>query len=212
MINAIYGKKIGMTQIFNEDDRVVPVTVIQAAPNTVCQVKTKDMDGYEAVQLGFGEVRTYKKSGEYRVNKPMAGHFAKQGATPKRYLREVRVENAAEYKVGDEQTVAAFAEVKKVDVTGTSKGKGFAGVMKRWGFRGGPGGHGAHFHRAPGSVGQCATPSRVLKGLKLPGHMGCDTVTVKNLEVVRIDEDQNLILVKGAVPGGKNAVVRVRMA
>ena len=162
MINAIYGKKIGMTQIFNEDDRVVPVTVIQAEPNTICQVKTKD--------------------------------------------------SAGEYKVGDQQTVAAFAETKKVDVTGTSKGKGFAGVMKRYGFRGGPGGHGAHFHRAPGSVGQCATPSRVFKGLKLPGHMGVDTVTVKNLEVVRIDEEQNLILVKGAIPGGKNGVVRVRMA
>ena len=167
MINAIYGKKIGMTQIFNEDDRVVPVTVIQAEPNTICQGKTKDSDGYE---------------------------------------------NAGEYKVGDQQTVAAFAETKKVDVTGTSKGKGFAGVMKRYGFRGGPGGHGAHFHRAPGSVGQCATPSRVFKGLKLPGHMGVDTVTVKNLEVVRIDEEQNLILVKGAIPGGKNGVVRVRMA
>ena len=192
MINAIYGKKIGMTQIFDEDDRIVPVTVIQAEPNTVCQVKTVDTDGYEAVQ--------------------MQGHFDKQGAEPKRYLREVRVENAGEYKVGDTQTVAAFAEVKKVDVTGTSKGKGFAGVMKRYGFAGGPGGHGAHFHRAPGSVGQCATPSRVFKGLRLPGHMGCDTVTVKNLEVVRIDEEQNLILVKGAVPGGKNGIVRVRMA
>ena len=193
MINAIYGKKIGMTQIFNEDDRVVPVTVIQAEPNTICQVKTKDSDGYEAVQLGFGAIK------EKKVNKPMAGHFAKQGTAPTRYLREVRVENAGEYKVGDQQTVAAFAETKKVDVTGTSKGKGFAGVMKRYGFRGGPGGHGAHFHRAPGSVGQCATPSRVFKGLKLPGHMGVDTVTVKNLEVVRIDEEQNLILVKGCL-------------
>ncbi|WP_165049810.1 MULTISPECIES: 50S ribosomal protein L3 [unclassified Adlercreutzia] len=206
MINAIFGKKIGMTQIFAEDDTVVPVTVIQAEPNVVCQVKTAETDGYEAVQLAFGYVKPR------RVNRPMAGHFEKQGIEPKRYLREVRVENAADYKAGDLQTVAAFADVKKVDVQGTSKGKGFAGVMKRWGFRGGPGGHGAHFHRAPGSVGQCATPSRVFKGLKLPGHMGCDTVTVKNLEVVRIDEDQNLILVKGAVPGGKNGIVRVRMA
>lgn len=206
MINAIYGKKIGMTQIFAEDDTVVPVTVIQAEPNVVCQVKTTDTDGYEAVQMAFGYVKPR------RVNRPMTGHFEKQGIEPKRHLREVRVENASEYKSGDLQTVAAFADVKKVDVTGTSKGKGFAGVMKRWGFAGGPGGHGAHFHRAPGSVGQCATPSRVFKGLKLPGHMGCDTVTVKNLEVVRIDEEQNLILVKGAVPGGKNAIVRVRMA
>lgn len=206
MINAIFGKKIGMTQIFNEEDKLIPVTVIQAEPNTVCQVKTKATDGYEAVQLGFGEIKPKK------VNKPMGGHFAKQGIEPTRYLREVRVEDAAEYKAGDQQTVAAFAEVKKVDVTGTSKGKGFAGVMKRYGFAGGPGGHGAHFHRAPGSVGMCATPSRVLKGMRLPGHMGCDTVTVKNLTVMRVDEEQNLILVKGAIPGGKNGIVRVRMA
>ena len=206
MINAIYGKKIGMTQIFTEDDKLVPVTVIQAEPNKVCQVKTKATDGYEAVQMGFGYIK------ERRVNKPMAGHFAKQGTSATRYLREVRVEDASEYKVGDEQTVATFAEVKSVDVTGTSKGKGFAGVMKRYGFAGGPGGHGAHFHRAPGSVGMCATPSRVLKGLRLPGHMGCDTVTVKNLTVMRVDEDQNLIIVKGAVPGAKNGIVRVRMA
>ena len=185
MINAIFGKKIGMTQIFAENETVVPVTVIQAEPNKVCQVKTKATDGYEAVQLGF---------------------------EPVRYLREVRVEDASEYKTGDLQTVAAFADVKKVDVTGTSKGKGFAGVIKRYGFAGGPGGHGAHFHRAPGSVGQCATPSRVFKGVRMPGHMGCDTVTVRNLEVVRIDEEQNLILVKGGIPGGKNGIVRVRMA
>ncbi|MBQ3106372.1 MAG: 50S ribosomal protein L3 [Eggerthellaceae bacterium] len=206
MINAIYGKKIGMTQVFAEDGRVLPVTVIQAEPNKVCQVKTAATDGYEAVQLGFGAIKPKK------VNRPMAGHFAKQGTEPVRYLREVRVENAGEYQVGDLQTVAAFAEVKKVDVQGVSKGKGFAGVMKRHGFGGGPGYHGSHFHRAPGSIGQCATPSRVFKGVRMPGHMGCDTVTVKNLEVVRIDEEQNLILVKGAVPGGKNGIVRVRMA
>ena len=206
MINAIFGKKVGMTQVWSENDTLIPVTVIKAEPNKVCQVKTKETDGYEAVQMGFGYIKPR------RVNKPMAGHFAKQGTEPVRYLREVRVDNAGEYKVGDTQTVAAFADIKKVDVTGTSKGKGFAGVMKRWGFCGGPGGHGAHFHRAPGSVGQCATPSRVFKGLKLPGHMGCDRVTVRNLEVIRIDEDQNLILVKGAVPGAKNGIVRVRMA
>lgn len=206
MINAIYGRKIGMTQIFSEDDRVIPVTAIVAEPNKVCQVKTTATDGYEAVQLGFGAIKPKK------LTKPMAGHFAKQGTEPVRYLREVRVENASEYKVGDLATVEAFAEVKKVDVTGTSKGKGFQGVIKRHGFRGGPGSHGAHFHRAPGSIGQCATPSRVFKGVRLPGHMGCDTVTVKNLEVVRVDADQNLILVKGAVPGGKNGIVRVRMA
>ncbi len=206
MINAIYGKKVGMTQVWTEDDRVVAVTVIQAEPHKVCQVQTTETDGYEAVQLGFGAIKAKK------VNKPMAGHFAKQGVEPTRYLREVRVENASEYKPGDEQTVAAFADVKKVDVTGVSKGKGFQGVIRRHGFGGGPGGHGSHFHRAPGSIGMCATPSRVLKGMRMAGHMGCDTVTVKNLDIVRIDEDQNLILVKGAVPGGKNALVRVRMA
>ena len=206
MINAIYGKKIGMTQIFDEQDRVVPVTVIQAEPNVICQVKTAQTDGYEAVQLGFGAIKPQK------VNQPMAGHFKKQGVEPKRYLREVRVEDASQHALGEEVTVGILADTKKVDVTGTSKGKGFAGVMKRYGFGGGPGGHGSHFHRAPGSVGMCATPSRVLKGMRFPGHMGCDTVTVKNLEVVRIDEEQNLILLKGAVPGGKNAIVRVRMA
>ncbi|MBQ9022200.1 MAG: 50S ribosomal protein L3 [Eggerthellaceae bacterium] len=206
MINAIYGTKLGMTQIFSEDDQVIPVTVIQAEPNTICQVKTEETDGYNAVQLGFGAVK------EDKVNKPMTGHFAKQGVAPVKHLREVRVEDASEHAVGDTVTVANFAEVAKVDVTGTSKGKGFAGVMKRYNFGGGPGGHGAHFHRAPGSVGQCATPSRVFKGLRLPGHMGVDTVTIRNLDVVRVDEEMNLILVKGAVPGGKNATVRIRMA
>jgi large subunit ribosomal protein L3 len=206
MINAIYGTKIGMTQLFDEDGQVTPVTVIKADPNKVCQVKTAATDGYEAVQLGFGTIK------EKKVNKPMAGHFAKQGVEPVRHLREVRVENASEHAIGEEVTVAAFAEVKKVDVTGTSKGKGFAGVMRRYNFGGGPGGHGAHFHRAPGSVGQCAYPSRVFKGVRLPGHMGCDTVTTKNLEVIRVDEEANLIMLKGAVPGGKNGVVRVRMA
>jgi len=205
LINAIYGKKIGMTQIFDENNRVVPITVIQAEPNTICQVKTAQTDGYEAVQLGFGEIK------ERKVNKPMAGHFAKQGVEPCRYLREVRVENAAEYEVGQTQTVAAFADIKKVDVTGTSKGKGFAGVMKRYGFGGGPGGHGAHFHRAPGSIGQCASPSRVFKGVRLPGQMGGVRVTTRNLELIRVDEDQNLLLIKGSVPGGVNGIVRVRM-
>lgn len=206
MINAIYGKKIGMTQEFAEDGTVIPVTVIQAEPNVITQVKTTDSDGYEAVQVGFGAIKPK------HVNKPMQGEADKRGVAPTKYLREIRVEAAGEYNVGDEHKVDALADAKKVDVTGTSKGKGFAGVMKRYGFRGGPGGHGAHFHRAPGSVGQCATPSRVFKGLRLPGHMGCETVTVRNLDLVRIDEDQNLIVVKGAVPGGVNGVVRVRIA
>ena len=206
MINAIYGKKIGMTQMFNDKDEVMAITVIQAEPNTVCQVKTTENDGYEAVQLGFGTIKDKK------LTNPMRGHFEHLGVEPCRYLREVRMDDASGYKPGDKMTVAEFAEVKKVDVTGTSKGKGYAGVMKRHGFGGGPGGHGAHFHRAPGSIGQCATPSRVLKGVRLPGHMGCDRVTVRNLEVVRVDEELNLILVKGAVPGSKDGIVRVRMA
>ena len=206
MINAIYGTKVGMTQLFDEDGTVIPVTVIEAAPNTVCQIKTTETDGYEAVQLGFGTIK------ENKVNKPMGGHFAKHGVSPMRHLREVRVDSASEHELGEKVTVANFAEVKKVDVTGTSKGKGFAGVMRRYNFGGGPGGHGAHFHRAPGSIGQCASPSRVFKGVRLPGRMGCDTITTKNLEVVRVDEDMNLILLKGSVPGGKNGVVRIRMA
>ena len=206
MISMILGRKIGMTQVWDDDDNVVPVTVIQAGPCAVSQVKTQATDGYDAVQIGFGNIKAK------RVNKPMKGHFDKAGVEPVRYLREVRVENGEEHKVGEVVTVADFADVAKVDVIGTSKGKGFQGVIRRHGFGGGPGGHGSHFHRAPGSIGMCATPSRVLKGMRMAGHMGCDTVTVKNLDIVRIDEDQNLILVKGAVPGGKNALVRVRMA
>ncbi len=206
MINEIFGKKLGMTQVFSEDDKVVPVTVIKADPNVVCQVKTVETDGYNAVQLGFGEIK------ESKVNKPMAGHFDKNKLEAKKYLREARVDDVSDIKVGDTHSLESFAEVKKVDVTATSKGKGFAGVMKRYGFGGGPGGHGSHFHRAPASVGQCATPARVFKGKRLPGHMGVDTVTTRNLSVVRVDTDQNLILLKGSVPGGVNSVVRVRIA
>ena len=206
MINEIFGKKIGMTQIFNEEDKLVPVTVIKADPNVICQIKTVETDGYNAIQLGFGEIK------DKHVNRPMQGHFNKQGVKPVKYLRETRMEDVSDLKVGDTQTVEAFAEVEKVDVTATSKGKGFAGVMKRYGFGGGPGGHGSHFHRAPASVGQCATPARVFKGKRLPGHMGVDTVTTRNLKVVRVDAENNLILLRGAVPGGVNSVVRVRVA
>lgn len=206
MINAIYGKKLGMTQVFTDDDRLVPVTVVQAEPNVVCQVKTKESDGYDAVQLGFGAIKPKK------VTKPMAGHFKKCGVEPVRHLREVRVDDASQYKSGDQVTVETFKDAKLVDVTGTSEGKGFAGVMRRYNFKGGPGGHGAHFHRAPGSIGMCATPSRVLRGHRLPGHMGCDTVTTKNLSVVEVDPDQNIMLIKGSAPGGKNATVRIRLA
>lgn len=206
MVNTILGRKLGMTQVWGEDDNIVPVTVIQAGPCVVAQVKTIETDGYEAVQIGFGDIK------EHRVNKPMKGHFAKAGIAPMRYLREVRVEDASQHSCGEVITVESFADTAKVDVTGVSKGKGFAGVIKRHHFAGGPGGHGSHFHRAPGSIGMCAYPSRVLKGMRMAGHMGCDRVTVKNLAVVRVDTDQNLILVKGAVPGGKGALVQVRMA
>ena len=175
----ILGRKIGMTQVWDEDDNVVPVTVIQAGPCAVSQVKTQATDGYDAVQIGFGDIK---------------------------------VENGEEHKVGEVVTVADFADVEKVDVIGTSKGKGFQGRIKRWGQRRGPMTHGSHFQRHPGSIGQCAYPARVLKGVKMAGHMGNERVTVKNLSVVRIDAEQNLILVKGAVPGAKNGLVAIRMA
>ena len=204
MINAIYGKKIGMTQIFNEDDQVVPVTIIVAEPNKVCQVKTAATDGYEAVQLGFGAIKPKK------ITKPMGGHFAKLGTEPVRYLREVRVENASEYKTGDLQTVAAFADVKKVDVTGTSKGKGYAGTIKRYGNHRLKETHGTGpVARHAGSNGACSDPSRVFKGKRLPGHMGAERVTVQNLEIVKVDVENNLIAIKGAIPGAKNGVVYI---
>lgn len=206
MVSTIIGRKLGMTEVWDEDDNVVPVTVIQAGPCTVSQVKTKATDGYEAVQIGFGDI-TAK-----HVNKPMAGHFAAHGVEPMRYLREVRVEDASQYATGDKVTVADFAEVKAVDVIGTSKGKGFQGTIKRWNFSRGPMAHGSRNQRKPGSIGQCAYPARVRKGLHMAGHMGDERVTVKNLKLVRVDAEQNLMLVKGAVPGGKNAIVQVRMA
>ena len=206
MVNTILGRKIGMTQVWDEDDNVVPVTVVQAGPCVVSQVKSEAPDGYDAVQIGFGEIKPS------RVNKPMKGHFAKAGVEPMRYLREVRVENAADHKVGDVVTVADFAEVAAVDVTGTSKGKGFQGTIKRWNFACGPITHGSRNQRKPGSIGQCAYPARVRKGLHMAGHMGDERVTVKNLKLVSVDPEQNLMLIKGAVPGGKNALVQIRMA
>ncbi|MGN0071650.1 MAG: 50S ribosomal protein L3 [Atopobiaceae bacterium] len=206
MVSTILGRKLGMTQIFDEDDNFVPVTVIQAGPCTVSQVKTKETDGYEAVQIGFGSLKPK------HVNKPMAGHFAKAGVEPMKYLREVRVDDASQYSCGDKVTVEAFADVKAVDVTGTSKGKGFQGTVKRWNFSRGPMAHGSRNQREPGSIGQCAYPARVRKGLHMAGHMGDERVTVKNLKLVRVDAEQNLMLVKGAVPGGKDAIVSIRMA
>jgi large subunit ribosomal protein L3 len=206
MATAILGRKLGMTQVWSDDDRLIPVTVIEAGPCVVSQVRTVKRDGYEAVQLAFGDVK------ESRVNKPEAGHFAKAGVAPKRFVAEVPMAEGETFKLGQEVTVAGFEPGQQVHVTGTSKGKGFQGVMKRHGYKGGPGGHGSHFHREPGSIGMCATPSRVLKGLKLPGQMGGDTVTVRNIEIVRVDAEQNLLLVKGAVPGGKDSFLTIRRA
>lgn len=206
MITTILGRKLGMTQVWSEDDRLIPVTVIEAGPCVITQVKTVKRDGYSAMQIGFGDIA------ERKVNKPMAGHFEKAGVDAKRHLTEVRLDEGDAVKAGDTITVEAFNDVKSVHVTGTSKGKGFAGVMKRHNFRGGPGGHGSHAHREPGSIGQASTPSRVFKGTRLPGHMGTDTVTVRNLDVVRIDAEQNLLMVKGAVPGAKGALLTIRTA
>ena len=206
MQKGIIGKKLGMTQLFDENGKVVPVTVIEAGPCTVVQKKTVESDGYEAVQLGFGEVSAKK------VNKAAKGHFDKADVAPKRTLREFRLDDISGMNVGDILKADVFAAGDKVDVIGTSKGKGFQGRIKRWGQRRGPMTHGSHFQRHPGSIGQCAYPARVLKGVKMAGHMGNERVTVKNLSVVRIDAEQNLILVKGAVPGAKNGLVAIRMA
>lgn len=206
MVSTILGRKLGMTQVWDDDDNVVPVTVIQAGPCVISQVKTKATDGYDAVQIGFGDISAK------HVNKPMAGHFKAHGVEPMRYLREVRVSEGETFACGDKVSVADFAEVKAVDVTGTSKGKGFQGTIKRWNFSRGPMTHGSRNQRKPGSIGQCAYPARVRKGLHMAGHMGDERVTVKNLKLVQVDAEQNLMLVKGAVPGGKNAIVSIRMA
>ena len=203
MQKAIIGKKIGMTQIFNAEGKVVPVTVVEAGPCTVVQKKTVDTDGYEAVQLGFGEVK------EKHVTKPLKGHFAKSGVELRKVLKEFRLDEIT-LNVGDEVKADVFAEGEKVDVTGISKGKGFAGTVKRWGTHRGPMTHGSGYHRGPGSMGACSSPSRVFKGKRLAGHLGCEKVTVQNLDVVRVDMDRNLILVKGAIPGPKGGIVTIK--
>ncbi|MCL2655329.1 MAG: 50S ribosomal protein L3 [Coriobacteriia bacterium] len=203
-MTTILGKKLGMTQVWTEDGNLLPVTVIEAGPCTVVQVKSQaGADGYDAIQIGFGELA------ENKVNSPAAGHFAKAKVEPLRHLAEVRLDAEPDYKPGDTITVDVLAEATQVNISGVSKGKGFAGVHKRHGFGMGPSGHGSHLHRAPGSVGQASTPSRVFKGKKLPGHMGTDKVTVLNLKVVKVDAEQNLLLVKGAVPGGKGALLTI---
>jgi large subunit ribosomal protein L3 len=201
MGKTILGRKLGMSQVWSSDDRLIPCTVIEAGPCFVSQVKTTKTDGYNAVQLAFGDMKASK------ISKPEAGHLAKAGLPAKKHLHEMRTAEGETFKKGQKILVDIFEVGSKIDVTGTSKGKGFAGVMKRHNFKGGPGGHGSHFHRAPGSVGMCATPSRVLKGKKMPGHMGAETVTVQKLEIIKIDAEQNLLVVKGAVPGGKNGLL-----
>ena len=203
MKKGIIGKKIGMTQIFDEKGRAIPVTVVEAGPCTVVQIKTKDSDGYEAVQLGFGEVK------EKKLIRPIKGHFTKANITPKKHLREFRLEEIS-CNVGDEIKVDIFNKGETVDVTGTSKGKGFQGVIKRHGQSRGPMGHGSMYHRRPGSMGSTSTPGRVYKGKNLPGHMGVETVTVQNLEIVKVDSDKNVLLIKGSVPGNKGAILKIR--
>ena len=204
MKKAILGKKIGMTQFFRADGTMIPVTVIEAGPCPVVQKKTVANEGYDSVQLGFAELR------EKLANKPRKGHFAKANLKAMRYLREFRLEDAASYEVGQIVKADVFAEGDKVDISGTSKGKGFAGVVKRHGQGRGRMTHGSHFHRAPGSMSACSDPSRVFKTKNLPGHMGSEHVTVQNLEVVRVDAERNLLLVKGAVPGAKGGLVTVK--
>jgi large subunit ribosomal protein L3 len=203
-MTGIIGKKVGMTQKFGEDGSVIPVTVLKAGPCVVVQRKTKEKDGYDAVQLGL--VEAGRKT---RATKPLEGHFEKAGAAPCRVLREFDLGPGEEPKVGDSVKATVFTPSEKVHVTGVSKGKGFAGVVKRHGFRGGRATHGSMFHRAPGSIGASAFPSRVLPGMRAAGHMGQDQVTVKNLEVVEVIEDQDLILVKGAVPGASGTYVEI---
>ena len=206
MKKGIIGRKVGMTQIFDEKGMVIPVTVIEAGPCIVAQVKTVETDGYNAVQLGFGDVKLKK------VNKPVQGHYAKANLTPKKHLREFRLEDVSGVKVGDEIKADVFAAGDKIDVQGTSKGKGFQGVIKRHGQHIGPKGHGSMYHRRPGSMGSTSTPGRVFKGKKLPGHMGHVTVTIQNLDVVAVDMDKNVILVKGSVPGAKGAILKIKSA
>ena len=201
MLQGFLGKKIGMTQIFREDGRVVPVTVIEAGPCVVTQVKTLESDGYEAVQLGFGDVK--------RRNKPQAGHL--KNSKLSRYLREVSTDDTSEFEVGQTIGVDIFEAGEKIDIIGTSKGRGFAGTMKRWNFGGGPRTHGQSDRaRAPGSIGGGTTPGKVYKGLKMAGHMGNRRITVKGLEIVEVDIERNLLLVKGGIPGATNSLVQIR--
>ncbi|MBJ7287728.1 50S ribosomal protein L3 [Williamsia sp.] len=206
-VKGILGTKLGMTQVFDENNRVVPVTVVKAGPNVITQIRTQETDGYTAVQLAYGAIDPRK------VTKPVTGQYSKAGVTPRRHLAEIRVNDISEYSVGQELTAEIFADGSFVDVTGTSKGKGFAGVMKRHGFKGLGASHGVHrVHRAPGSIGGCATPGRVFKGMRMAGRMGNDRVTTQNLTVHKVDAEAGLLLIKGAIPGRKGGIVIVRDA
>ena len=205
MIEGMIGKKVGMTQLFDDDGKVIPVTVLEVGPCVVVQRKSMDKDGYEAVQVGLVDAKAAK-----RANKPMRGHHEKASVPPTRVLREFGIEEGDDPKPGDALLVEMFQDIPKVDIIGTSKGKGFQGVMRRHGHGGGRATHGSMFHRAPGSIGQSAWPAKVFKGIKMPGQMGNKRITVKNLKVVRIDNEKNLMLVRGAVPGapGSNLMIR----
>ena len=204
-VKGVLGEKLGMTQVWDENNKVVPVTVIKAGPCVVTQVRTPDVDGYSAVQIGFGAIDPRK------VNKPQAGHFAKAGVSPRRHLVEVRTENASEYTLGQQVGADTFEAGQFVDIVGTSKGKGFAGPMKRHGFHGLRASHGVQRkHRSPGSIGGCSTPGRVFKGMRMAGHMGAVRVTTQGLQVQSVDTERGLILIKGAIPGPKGGLVFVR--
>ena len=206
MTKGILGKKVGMTQYFTEAGELIPVTVVEVTPNAVLQLKTIENDGYEAVQLGFDDLR------EVLSNRPAKGHVAKANATPKRFIREFNNVELSEYEVGQEITVDVFKAGDIVDVTGTSKGKGFQGAIKRHGQSRGPMAHGSRYHRRPGSMGGASFPSRVFKGKALPGQMGGDRITIQNLEVVKVDAERNVILIKGNVPGSKKSLVEIKTA
>jgi large subunit ribosomal protein L3 len=207
VVKGVLGEKLGMTQVWDENNKVIPVTVIKAGPCVVTQIRTPEVDGYSAIQIAFGAIDPRK------VNKPDAGHFAKAAVTPRRYITELRTSNAADYTLGQEITAETFQAGEMVDVTGTSKGKGFAGVMKRHGFHGLRASHGVkRKHRSPGSIGACATPGRVFKGIKMAGRMGSDRITTQNLKVQSVDAESGLLLIKGSVPGPQGALILVRSA
>lgn len=206
-VKALLGRKLGMTQVWDEEGKLIPVTVVQVDKNVVTQIRTQDSDGYAAIQLGFGEMDPRK------VTKPMAGHFAKAGVTPRRHLAEIRTTDADAYELGQELGADTFAAGTLVDVSGNTKGKGFAGVMKRHGFAGVSSSHGAHRnHRKPGSIGACATPGRVFKGLNMAGRMGNDRRTIMNLKVQAVDAEKGLVVLTGAIPGPKGGIVVIRSA